>query len=159
MKCEILTVGKIKERYFTDGIAEYIKRLTPVFPVTIKEVNDKAVPEGAAEAIVAKAVEAEGEALLHYIDDDAFVVALAIQGTQLSSPQLAAKLNEWSNSGIRKLVFVIGGSWGLSPAVLKRADFQLSFGKATYPHQLMRLILCEQIYRAIRINRNEPYHK
>jgi 23S rRNA (pseudouridine1915-N3)-methyltransferase len=77
----------------------------------------------------------------------------------LSSPELAKKLNEWSALGVRKLVFIIGGSWGLAPAVLKRADFQLSFGKATYPHQMMRLILCEQIYRAVKINRNEPYHK
>ncbi len=87
------------------------------------------------------------------------MVALAIKGRELSSEQLAAKMAEWCAGGRRELVFLIGGSWGLSPAVLRRADFQLSFGPATFPHQLMRLILCEQIYRAVKINRHEPYHK
>lgn len=159
MKCQFLVVGGIKERYFADGIAEYMKRLKPVFPITIKEIKDKAVPEKASPAEIAQIVAAEGKELLKHVSDDALLVALAIKGKELTSEELAAKVSEWSFSGKRELIFVIGGSCGLSPEVLKRADFQLSFGKATYPHQLMRLILSEQIYRAVKINRGEPYHK
>lgn len=159
MLCRILAVGAVKERYFAEGIAEYLKRLRPVFPVTIQEERDLPAPKSASPTQIAQLVAAEGERLLAHLPEDAFVVALAIKGRELSSPELAARLADWSASGRRELVFVIGGSWGLSPAVLRRADFQLSFGPATFPHQLMRLILCEQIYRAVKINRHEPYHK
>ena len=159
MRCEILTVGKLKEKYWKDGIAEYQKRLKPVFPVVIREVNDMPVPENASQKDIEKAVDKEGEALLNLIDDDTFVVALEIGGKELSSEEFATKMNEWSFSGYRKIAFVIGGSCGLSTQVLKRANFRQSFGRCTYPHQLMRLILVEQIYRTVKINRNEPYHK
>lgn len=159
MQCKILAVGSIKERYFTDGINEYLKRLKPVFPVSIKEVPDLPVPQNASAAEIARIVAKEGEALLNHIPQDAYLVALAINGKMLSSEQLAAKLNDWAFSGKRELIFVIGGSCGLAPQVLARAEFKLSFGAATYPHQLMRLILTEQIYRGVKINRNEPYHK
>ena len=159
MRCQILTVGKLKEKYLKDGIAEYQKRLKPVFPVEIKEIPDRPVPENSSEKDIAKAVEKEGDGLLAAIDDDSFVVALDIHGKELSSEEFAEKMNQWSFNGVRKLVFVIGGSCGLSPAVLQRADFKHSFGKCTYPHQLMRLILTEQIYRTVKINRNEPYQK
>ena len=159
MRCQILTVGKLKEKYLKDGIAEYQKRLKPVFPVEIKEIPDRPVPENSSEKDIAKAVEKEGDGLLAAIDDDSFVVALDIHGKELSSEEFAEKMNQWSFNGVRKLVIVIGGSCGLSPAVLQRADFKQSFGKCTYPHQLMRLILTEQIYRTVKINRNEPYHK
>lgn len=159
MRCQILTVGKLKEKYLKDGLAEYQKRLKPVFPVEIKEIPDRPVPENSSEKDIAKAVEKEGDGLLAAIDDDSFVVALDIHGKELSSEEFAEKMNQWSFNGVRKLVFVIGGSCGLSPAVLQRADFKQSFGKCTYPHQLMRLILTEQIYRTVKINRNEPYHK
>ena len=159
MRCEILTVGKLKEKYLKDGIAEYCKRLKPVFPIGIKEIPDQPVPENASEKDIAKAVEKEGKQLLAAISEDSFVVALDIFGKELSSEEFAEKMNQWSFNGVRKLVFVIGGSCGLSPAVLKRADFKQSFGRCTYPHQLMRLILTEQIYRTVKINRNEPYHK
>lgn len=159
MRCRILAVGGIKEKYFTDGIREYLKRLAPVFPVDISEVPDLPAPQSASPADVAQIIAREGERLLSHVPEDALLVALAIKGRELSSEQLAEKLNEWSFSGRRELIFVIGGSCGLAPAVLKRADFKLSFGPATYPHQLMRLILCEQIYRAVKINRHEPYHK
>lgn len=159
MRCEILAVGKLKEKYWKDGIAEYQKRLKPVFPVVIKEVNDRPVPENASDKDIQKAIEKEGEDLLALIDDDTFLVALDIWGKELSSEEFAAKMNEWSFSGYRKIAFVIGGSCGLSPQVLKRANFKQSFGRCTYPHQLMRLILTEQIYRTVKINRNEPYHK
>ena len=159
MRCQILTVGKLKEKYLKDGIAEYQKRLKPVFPVEIKEIPDRPIPENSSEKDIVKAVEKEGDGLLAAIDDDSFVVALDIHGKELSSEEFAEKMNQWSFNGVRKLVFVIGGSCGLSPAVLQRADFKQSFGKCTYPHQLMRLILTEQIYRTVKINRNEPYHK
>lgn len=159
MQCRILAVGSVKESYLTAGINEYLKRLRPVFPVAVKEVPDLPVPQNASAAETAQIVEKEGERLLANIPEDALLVALAIDGKMLSSEQLADKLNEWSFSGRRELVFVIGGSCGLAPAVLQRADFRLSFGPATYPHQLMRLILSEQIYRAVKINRREPYHK
>lgn len=159
MQCRILAVGSVKEAYFTAGINEYLKRLRPVFPVTVQEVKDLPAPNNASAAQIAQLVEQEGQKLLAQLSPEALVVALAIKGRQLASPELAAKLAEWSASGRRELVFVIGGSYGLAPAVLQRADFQLSFGSATFPHQLMRLILCEQIYRSVKINRNEPYHK
>lgn len=159
MRCRILAVGGVKESYLREGVAEYLKRLRPIFPVTVQEERDIAAPQGASAAQLAQVVEQEGRGLLARLPDDAFVVALAIKGRQLSSEELAARLAEWSFLGRRELVFVIGGSWGLSPAVLQRADFQLSFGPATFPHQLMRLILCEQLYRAVKINRHEPYHK
>lgn len=159
MQCRILAVGSIKEAYFTAGINEYLKRLRPVFPVTVQEIKDLPAPNNASAAQIAQLVEQEGQKLLSNLDSEALVVALAIKGRALSSEQLAAKMAEWSASGRRELVFVIGGSYGLAPAVLQRADFQLSFGPATFPHQLMRLVLCEQIYRSVKINRHEPYHK
>ncbi|MCX4266872.1 MAG: 23S rRNA (pseudouridine(1915)-N(3))-methyltransferase RlmH [Firmicutes bacterium] len=162
MQCRILAVGSVKEPYFTAGVQEYLKRLRPVFPVTVQEVRDLPAPNNASAAQLEQLVAKEGEKLLAQLPAntaEALVVALAINGRQLSSPQLAAKMAEWSFGGHRELVFVIGGSYGLAPALLARADFQLSFGSATFPHQLMRLILCEQIYRAVKINRNEPYHK
>ena len=159
MRCQILTVGKLKEKYLKDGIAEYQKRLKPVFPVEIKEIPDRPIPENSSEKDIVKAVEKEGDGLLAAIADASFVVAGDIHGKELSSEEFAEKMNQWSFNGVRKLVFVIGGSCGLSPAVLQRADFKQSFGKCTYPHQLMRLILTEQIYRTVKINRNEPYHK
>lgn len=159
MQCKILAVGGIKEAYLTAGINEYLKRLRPVYPVTVREVPDLPVPQNASAAEIARVVAKEGEQLLAQVPQDAYLVALAIGGKMLSSEQLAAKLNEWAFSGKHELIFVIGGSCGLSPDVLARADFKLSFGPATYPHQLMRLILTEQIYRGVKINRNEPYHK
>lgn len=162
MQCRILAVGGIKEAYFADGIAEYLKRLRPIFPVTVQEVKDLPAPNNASAAQIKQLVAREGRKLLEHLPADragALVVALAIKGRQLSTPELAGKIAEWSFGGSRELVFVIGGSYGLAPDVLARADFQLSFGAATYPHQLMRLILCEQIYRSVKINRNEPYHK
>ena len=159
MHLQILAVGKVKEKFCQAGIAEYEKRLTPLCRFTISEVADEAVAEGAPEALLAKARQKEGERLLAKIPADAYVIALAIEGKSLSSPAFAAHLEQLALSGKKEVIFLIGGSWGLAPAVLKRADYALSFGAMTYPHQLMRLILCEQIYRAFKINRHEPYHK
>jgi len=159
MRCEIFAVGKLKEKYLKDGIAEYLKRLQPVFPVSVREFADRPIPEQASEKEVAAAVAKESEAMLAAIKPEDLVVALAIDGKMLSSEELAQQMNSWTASGRQRLIFVIGGSCGISPELLRRADFKLSFGKATFPHQLMRLILSEQIYRSVKINRREPYHK
>lgn len=159
MKITILTVGKIKEKYFTAAIAEYAKRLGRYCKMELIEVADEKTPDKAPEAINLQIKEKEGERLLANIKDDAYVIALAIKGKELSSEQLAGKISQLTLNGKSHLVFIIGGSLGLSDAVLKRADYQLSFSPMTFPHQLMRVILLEQIYRAFKINANEPYHK
>ena len=159
MKITVVTVGKIKEKYFTDAIAEYSKRLSRYCKLEIIQVADEKTPDGASEALETQIKEKEGERILSNIKDGSFVVALAIDGQMLDSEQLADKIEKWGVSGISQIVFVIGGSLGLSKAVLFRADYKLSFSKMTFPHQLMRVILLEQIYRSYRIIANEPYHK
>ena len=159
MKITLITVGKIKEKYFTDAIAEYAKRLSRYCKLEIIEVADEKTPDGASEALENQIKEKEGERILSKVSDSAYVVALAIEGKQLSSEELAAKMEKWNVSGISHLVFIIGGSLGLTPKVLTRADYKLSFSKMTFPHQLMRVVLLEQIYRSFRIRNNEPYHK
>lgn len=159
MKITILTVGKIKEKYFTAAIAEYAKRLSRYCKLEIIEVQDEKTPDKAPDAINWQIKEKEGERLLANIREDAYVIALAIQGKELSSEQLAQKIEQLTLNGKSHIVFIIGGSLGLSDAVLKRADYQLSFSPMTFPHQLMRVILLEQIYRAFKINAGEPYHK
>ena len=159
MKITLITVGKIKEKYFTDAIVEYTKRLSRYCKLEIIEVADEKTPDGASEALENQIKEKEGERILSKIPDSAYVVALAIDGKQLSSEELADKMEKWNVGGISHLVFIIGGSLGLTPKVLNRADFKLSFSKMTFPHQLMRVVLLEQIYRSFRIRNNEPYHK
>ena len=159
MKITLITVGKIKEKYFTDAIAEYAKRLSRYCKLEIIEVADEKTPDGASEALENQIKEKEGERILSKVPDSAYVVALAIEGKQLSSEELADKMEKCNVSGISHLVFIIGGSLGLTPKVLNRADFKLSFSKMTFPHQLMRVVLLEQIYRSFRIRNNEPYHK
>lgn len=159
MKITLITVGKIKEKYFTDAIAEYAKRLSRYCKLEIIEVTDEKTPDGASEALENQIKEKEGERILSKISDSAYVVALAIEGKQLSSEELADKMEKWNVGGISHLVFIIGGSLGLTPKVLNRADYKLSFSKMTFPHQLMRVVLLEQIYRSFRIRNNEPYHK
>ena len=159
MRITLLTFGKIKERYLTDAIREYEKRLGRYCRLSIVETPDEKTPEGAGEALERKIKEKEGERLLARIREGDFVIALAIEGKMLSSEELAAKMERLGVDGISHIVFVIGGSLGLSPDVLRRADFALSFSRMTFPHQLMRVILLEQIYRSFRINSGEPYHK
>ena len=146
MKVTLITVGKIKEKFFQDAIAEYSKRLSRYCKLEIIEVETQIK-------------EKEGERILSNIKDGSFVVALAINGNMLDSEELAAKIEKWGVSGISQIVFIIGGSLGLSNQVLARADYKLSFSKMTFPHQLMRVILLEQIYRSYRIIQGEPYHK
>ncbi len=159
MKVTIICVGKLKEKYWRDAIGEYSKRLSRYFKLDIVEVADEKAPETMSPAQEAEVKEKEGQRILKNIKEDAFVVALAVEGKQLSSEELAEFMAKKGVSGISHIIFVIGGSLGLSPAVMRRADFALSFSRMTFPHQMMRVILLEQIYRAERIQRNEPYHK
>jgi 23S rRNA (pseudouridine1915-N3)-methyltransferase len=155
----IVTVGKLKEKYLKQGIDEYLKRLGAYAKVEIIEVSDEKAPEELSETEMIQVKGKEGERILSKISPDAHVIALAIQGKMKTSEELADNLDKLATYGKSKVAFVIGGSLGLSEEVMKRADETLSFSKMTFPHQLMRLILVEQVYRAFRINRNEPYHK
>lgn len=159
MNISIVTVGKLKEKYLKQGIEEYLKRLGSYAKVEVFEVPDEKAPEELSETEMSQVKQKEGERILSKIGTDTYVIALAINGKLKSSEELADTIDKLATYGKSKIAFVIGGSLGLSDEVLKRADEQLSFSKMTFPHQLMRLILVEQIYRAFRINRGEPYHK
>ena len=159
MNIDILAVGKIKEKYLNEGIGEYSKRLSRYCSLNIIEVDDEKAPENLSDKEMEMIKAKEGEKLMSKIPSGAFVVALAIEGKQLSSEALSEKISDIMVDGNSHIVFVIGGSLGLSGEILKRANLKLSFSKMTFPHQLMRMILLEQIYRFFRIMRNEPYHK
>ena len=159
MKITVVAVGKIKERFFEDAIREYEKRLGRYCRLEIVQVADERTPDGAGDALERQIKEREGERILAQIRDGAYVIALAIEGKMLDSEELAEKLGQLAVSGVSHLVFVIGGSLGLSKAVLARADYRLSFSKMTFPLQLMRVILLEQVYRGFRILNHQPYHK
>lgn len=159
MNIQIITVGKLKEKYLVQGIAEYLKRLTAYAKVTIVEVPDEKAPEVLSDAEMKQVKDKEGVRILAKIPDDAHVIALAIDGKMKSSEEFAADLDKLATYGKSKVAFVIGGSLGLSEAVLRRSNEQISFGRLTLPHQLMRLVLVEQVYRAFRIVRGAPYHK
>ena len=159
MNISIITVGKLKEKYLKQGIAEYTKRLSSYAKIEIIELPDEKAPENLSETDMLIVKQKEGERILSKIAPDTHVIALAIEGSMKSSEQLADTLDRLATYGKSKVAFVIGGSLGLSDEVMKRSDEALSFSKMTFPHQLMRLILVEQIYRAFRINRGEPYHK
>ena len=159
MKISIVSVGKLKEKYLKQGIQEYLKRLGAYAKVDVIEVADEKAPENMSEAELLEVKRKEGERILSQIAPDTYVITLEINGKMLSSEQLAAKMDELATYGKSKIVFVIGGSLGISNDVQKRSDLALSFSKMTFPHQLMRLILLEQVYRGFRINREEPYHK
>ncbi|MCM3764195.1 23S rRNA (pseudouridine(1915)-N(3))-methyltransferase RlmH [Neobacillus niacini] len=159
MNISIVTVGKLKEKYLKQGIEEYLKRLSAYAKVEVIEVADEKAPEQLSELEMIQVKQKEGERILAKISQDTYVIVLAIQGKMQSSEELAESLDKLATYGKSKIAFVIGGSLGLSDEVLARSDEKLSFSRMTFPHQLMRLILVEQIYRAFRINRNEPYHK
>ncbi|WP_442602478.1 23S rRNA (pseudouridine(1915)-N(3))-methyltransferase RlmH [Paenibacillus sp. KN14-4R] len=159
MNIQVITVGKLKEKYLVSGIAEYAKRLGAYAKVQFVEVPDEKAPENMSDAEAEAVKQREGTRILSSIRDGVYVVALAIDGEMWTSEQLAARVDELATYGRSQVAFVIGGSLGLSPEVLRRADMRLSFGRMTLPHQLMKLVLVEQIYRAFRINRGEPYHK
>ena len=159
MKITILTVGKIKEKYLRDAIAEYSKRLSRYAKLEIIEVADEKTPDNASETVETNIKNKEAERLLKYIRDDAYLITLEIKGKQLTSEELAQKIDTLGVQGTSHIIFVIGGSLGLGEEVLKRSNYALSFSKMTFPHQLMRVILLEQVYRAYRISSGEPYHK
>ncbi|QHA38257.1 23S rRNA (pseudouridine(1915)-N(3))-methyltransferase RlmH [Rossellomorea marisflavi] len=159
MNITIITVGKLKEKYLKQGIAEYTKRLGAYAKIDIVELADEKAPEVLSDSEMQQVKNKEGERILSKISPDHHVIALAIQGKMKSSEELADTLDKLATYGKSKVAFIIGGSLGLSDDVLKRADEKLSFSKMTFPHQLMRLVLVEQLYRAFRINRGEPYHK
>ena len=159
MKITLIAVGKIKERYFEDAIREYSKRLSRYCRLEIIQVADEKTPDGASEALEEQIEEKAGRRILDQIREGAYVIALAVEGKQLDSLELAARMERLAVEGKSQLVFLIGGSLGLSKEVMRRADFALSFSAMTFPHQLMRVILLEQIYRSFRIRAGEPYHK
>ena len=159
MKITVITVGKIKEKYLKDAIAEYSKRLSRYCKLEILEVADEKTPDGASEIVEENIREKEGERILKLIKEDAYVITLEISGKMLTSEELADRIETLGIQGKSHLVFVIGGSIGLGREVLRLSDYALSFSKMTFPHQLMRVILLEQIYRSYRIINGEPYHK
>lgn len=159
MNITILCVGQIKEKYFRDAIAEYQKRLSRYCKLQMIEVADEKTKENASEAENDLIRKKEGERLLKHIKDSDYCITLEINGKMLTSEGLSKEIDRLGLAGKSSLVFVIGGSIGLDTAVLKRSDYALSFSKMTFPHQLMRVILLEQIYRSYRIMRGEPYHK
>lgn len=159
MKITILCVGKVKEKFYRDAIDEFAKRLSRYCKLEIVEVSDEKTDEQASDTEIRLVKEKEGERLLKNIKDDAYVITLCIDGKQLDSEELSEKIEKLGIQGTSHIYFVIGGSLGLSDEVIKRADFKLSFSKMTFPHQLMRVILLEQVYRSYRIMNHEPYHK
>lgn len=159
MQIRIIAVGKIKERYLQEGIAEYEKRLRPYVKLQVVELAEEKRPLSASSATESAAKIKEGERILAALPEDSFVIALDVRGQNWSSEELAASFCERELSGQNHLAFIIGGDLGLSPAILVRSNFRLSLSKMTFTHPMARLLLVEQVYRAFRILRGEPYHK
>ena len=159
MKIDIICVGKLKEKYWVNATAEYTKRLSKYCNIKLIEVADEKTPDGASEALELQIKAKEGKAILRHVKDSAYVIALAIEGKQFTSEQFAAKIDNLCIGGCSHITFIIGGSLGLSGEVMIRANESISFSKMTFPHQLMRVVLVEQVYRGFRIIRGEPYHK
>lgn len=159
MNITVICIGKLKEKYWTAAIDEYSKRLKSYCSLDIIELKEARLPDKAGPAEELAVKEAEGEEILKKIKDNQYVITLEVKGKMLSSEKLAEKIDALGLEGNSNIVFVIGGSLGLSAAVSKRANFKLSFSEMTFPHQMMRVILLEQVYRAFKINRNEAYHK
>ncbi|HPJ02498.1 MAG TPA: 23S rRNA (pseudouridine(1915)-N(3))-methyltransferase RlmH [Candidatus Limiplasma sp.] len=155
----VLCVGKLRERFFQDAQKEYLKRLSQLMPCTVTEVPDEPEPKQLSDTTISQTLEAESERLLKRIPDSAYVIALCIDAKQPASEELADKLNDLFVSGKSEVMFVIGGSLGLSQSVLQRAQERLSMSRMTFPHQLARVMLLEQLYRAAKINAGQRYHK
>ena len=158
MRISITAVGKIKEKYLTAGIAEFVKRLRPYCRLDIVEVDEERMPDNPSEAEQAKALAKEGERLLKSVRSGSYLIVLDLAGKQLSSEEMADKLDNLAVSGQSDITFIIGGAFGLSDEVRKAAKERLSFSKMTFTHQMIRLLLVEQVYRAMKIWRGEPYH-
>ena len=159
MRIDIICVGRIKERFFTDAIDEYSKRLSRYVNLNIFEVKDEKTPENASEKEISIILSKEAERILKYINEDAALVPLCIEGIQVTSEGFADFFTKQENASVSHIQFIIGGSLGLHDDIKKLGSTKLSFSKMTFPHQLMRVVLLEQIYRAYRIKNNEPYHK
>ncbi|MGI6067010.1 MAG: 23S rRNA (pseudouridine(1915)-N(3))-methyltransferase RlmH [Bacillota bacterium] len=159
MNIRIIAVGKIKEKYLTEGIKEYLKRLSPHAKVDIKEVIDEKIPDHPSETELSLIKNKEGEKISRYLKEGTYLIALDIQGNNLSSEETAEMISDLGLQGKSDITFLIGGSLGLADELIKKADFRLSFGRMTFPHQLMRLILLEQLYRGFKIVAGHPYHK
>jgi 23S rRNA (pseudouridine1915-N3)-methyltransferase len=159
MNISIISVGKIKEKYFKNAISEYSKRLSRYCKLSFIEVPDEKAPESLSEIEMENIKDKEGQGILKNIKEGTYVIALDIKGKMMTSEELATKLGTLGIQGKSSIAFIIGGSLGLSKNVLNRADFKLSFSLMTFPHQLMKVVLLEQVYRGFRINRGEPYHK
>ena len=155
----IICVGKLKEKYWTEACQEYAKRLQSFCRFRIIEVDEERLGDAPSEAQIRQTLMKEGKRITGAVPAGAALMALCIEGKQRSSEELAAELEKLAVNGVSQVAFVIGGSLGLSKRVIDRADLKISFSDMTFPHQLMRVILLEQIYRACKINRNEPYHK
>lgn len=159
MKITVVTVGKIKEKFYEQAIKEYAKRLSKYCQLNIIEVSDEKAPEKLSDKEAEQVKDKEGERILSKIKDGQYVITLEIKGKQMTSEELSDKMADLGLTGKSDVVFVIGGSLGLSQAVMKRSNEALSFSKMTFPHQLMRVVLLEQVYRGFRIMKGEPYHK
>lgn len=159
MNIRIVAVGKIKEKYIQEGIKEFTKRLSRYCTLDVIEIDDEKAPENLSEKEMEIVKTKEGERILSKIPQNSFIISLEIKGKQLSSEELSKKIEDLMVNGTNDICFVIGGSLGLSTDVINRSDYKLSFSKMTFPHQLMRLILLEQVYRGWRIMKGEPYHK
>ncbi|URZ08637.1 23S rRNA (pseudouridine(1915)-N(3))-methyltransferase RlmH [Clostridium felsineum] len=159
MNITLITVGKLKEKYLKDAVNEYAKRLQKYCKLNIIELQDEKTPDRASEKEESLIKEKEGEKILSSIKDNSYVVAMDLKGKMFSSEEFSSFIDDLGVRGNSNIDFVIGGSLGLSEAVLKRANYKLCFSKMTFPHQLFRVMLLEQVYRAFRISRGEPYHK
>jgi 23S rRNA (pseudouridine1915-N3)-methyltransferase len=159
MNIQIVCIGKLKEKYWIEALSEYRKRLSKYCTISIDELKEERLSDNASPAQEQEVIEKEGERILGRLKAGTYVIALDIRGKALSSEELAEAMNNLAINGRSDVAFIIGGSLGLSKAVLQRADMRLSFSKMTFPHQMMRIILLEQLYRSFKINRNETYHK
>lgn len=159
MKITVICVGKSNEKFYTDAVKEYAKRLSRYCKLDIIEVADEKTVENASENVDLMIKRKEGDRILRNVPDDSYVIAMAIEGKMMTSVELSEKINDLAISGRSSITFIIGGSLGLAPEVMARADYKLSFSKMTFPHMLFRVMLLEQIYRSFRIINHEPYHK
>lgn len=159
MKIKIICVGKLKEKYLKDAIGEYAKRLGRFCTFEICELNDEKIPDNPSQAQCEIVLKNEGEQIIKHLSKDSYVITLCVEGKSMSSEEFAKKIGDVTLNGKSTIDFIIGGSLGLDQSVKNISDLKLSFSSFTFPHQLMRLILCEQIYRAFKINNNEEYHK
>ena len=159
MKIKIICVGKIKEKYLKDAIDEYSKRISRFAKLEIIELADEKIPDNASKAEEEKVIKTEGEKIAKHLSPKDYIIALCVEGKNISSEELAQKFSDITVSGASSITFIIGGSLGIDEEIKKMSNFKLSFSKMTFPHQLMRVILLEQTYRAFKINANEEYHK